>query len=133
MYLRETQHQQHWADTTALVTHNKQDRYRGTGVPGYRGTGVQQEVHVDCYYRQLTTEERLLKWGAANNVKIKVSSVTLSQQPDLVTSSAARVRDLLHPAPDAGHLPAARLLEDRPQDHAHGRHQGGGENICAII
>ena len=71
MYLRETQHQQHWADTTALVTHNKQDRYRGTG--------VQQEVHVDCYYRQLTTEERLLQWGAANNVKIKVSRVTLSQ------------------------------------------------------
>ena len=34
VYLRETQHQQHWADTTALVTHNKQDRYRV-----YRGTG----------------------------------------------------------------------------------------------
>ena len=45
VYLRETQHQQHWADTTALVTHNKQDRYRGywgTGVhDGYWGTGVQ--------------------------------------------------------------------------------------------
>ena len=44
VYLRETQHQQHWADTTALVTHNKQDRYRGywgTGVLGYMtGTGV---------------------------------------------------------------------------------------------
>ena len=42
VYLRETQHQQHWADTTALVTHNKQDRYWGyrvTGVPGYWGTG----------------------------------------------------------------------------------------------
>ena len=35
VYLRETQHQQHWADTTALVTHNKQDRYWGTGVLGY--------------------------------------------------------------------------------------------------
>ena len=73
VYLRETQHQQHWADTTALVTHNKQDRYRGTGVQGYWGAGV----HVDCCYRQLTTEERLLQWGAANNVKIKVSSVTV--------------------------------------------------------
>ena len=38
VYLRETQHQQHWADTTALVTHNKQDRYWGTGVLGCRGT-----------------------------------------------------------------------------------------------
>lgn len=53
VYLRETQHQQHWADTTALVTHNKQDR-------------------------QLTTEERLLQWGAANNVKIKPGSGTSS-------------------------------------------------------
>ena len=45
----------------------------GTGVQGYWGAGV----HVDCCYRQLTTEERLLQWGAANNVKIKVSSVTV--------------------------------------------------------